>query len=85
MPVYYFHVVSRKSRAGHTRKIEDLEGTDCADPCAARVEAIASARDLMAHAIREGWDISSRSIEVYDADGSVVLTLPFREAINEAE
>ena len=84
MPVYYFHVVSRQ-RSGLESMVEDLEGTDCPDLAAARVEAIASARELMANAIRQGRDISSRSIEVQDRDGSVVLALPFREAVNEAE
>lgn len=79
MPVYYFHVV------GHASRIEDFEGTDCADLSAAKAEAVACARDLMAHAIRQGRDISSRSIEVGDADGGIALTLPFREAISEAE
>ncbi|MBO9124047.1 MULTISPECIES: DUF6894 family protein [unclassified Rhizobium] len=79
MPIYYFHVV------GHGSRIEDLEGTDCADLSAAKEEAVACARDLMAHAIRQGRDISSRSIEVRDARGGVVLTLPFRQAISEAE
>ena len=79
MPIYYFHVV------GHGSRIEDPEGTDCADLSAAREEAVACARDLMAHAIRQGRDISSRSIEVRDAHGGVALTLPFRRAISEAE
>ncbi|MBB3965390.1 DUF6894 family protein [Rhizobium metallidurans] len=79
MSLYYFHVVGQKS------KIEDLEGTDCADLGAATAEAIANARDLMAHAIRQGRDRSSRSIEVRDADGTIVLTVPFRQAISEAE
>jgi hypothetical protein len=66
-------------------RIEDIEGTDCLDVAAARKEAVANARDLMATAIRQGRDISSRRIEITDVDGNLVLIVPFREAVSETE
>ncbi len=81
MPIYYFHLVG-KDRAGNETRVEDPEGTNCADLSGVREEAVANARELMANAIRQGHDISSRSIEVRDADGKIVLILPFHQAIS---
>ncbi|MDM9646570.1 hypothetical protein QTL96_14035 [Rhizobium sp. S163] len=81
MPIYYFHLVG-KDRAGNETRVEDPEGTNCADLSGVREEAVANARELMANAIRQGRDISSRSIEVRDTDCHIVLTLPFHQAIS---
>ena len=75
MPRYFFHHVTR---AGLVR---DLEGTDLPDLEHARSEAILDARSLLAGAIREGRDISSRSIQISDEQGNVLLTVPFAEAV----
>jgi hypothetical protein len=71
MPRYFFHQVTK---AGLVR---DVEGTDLPDLEHARTEAIMDARSLMSDAIREGRDISSRSIQITDEQGSVLLTVPF--------
>lgn len=75
MPRYFFHQVTQ------AELIYDLEGTELPDLEHARREAIRDARHLMAEAIRAGQDISSRSIQVCDEGGSILMTLPFSEAV----
>ena len=76
MPVFFFHLTECGSVT------EDWEGREFPDLDAARVEAIASARDVMAHEILKGElclschiDIAARSGEVYDR-------VVFRDAIS---
>ncbi|KEQ07421.1 DUF6894 family protein [Pseudorhizobium pelagicum] len=75
MPRYFFHHVWK---AGQVR---DLEGSELPDLEHARTEAIMDARSLMSDAIRQGRDISSRSIQISDEGGTVLLTVPFADAV----
>jgi hypothetical protein len=74
MPVFHFHVVSRK------KKVSDLEGTELFSIEEARIEAVKDARSLMSDAILNGKDISSRSIEITTPEGDVLLVVPFAAA-----
>lgn len=79
MPRYFFHHLKK---AGPVR---DLEGTDLPDLEHARAEAILDARTLMSDAIREGWDISSRSIQITDEQGNVLLVIPFVDTVTRED
>lgn len=75
MPRYFFHQVTK------TGLIHDPDGTDLPDLEHALREAIQDARHLMAEAIRAGHDISSRSVQICDETGSILMTFPFSEAV----
>lgn len=79
MPRYFFHHVTK---AGLVR---DLEGTDLPDLEHARIEATLDARSLMSDAIRQGRDISSRSIQISDERGTALLTVPFADTVTRHE
>ena len=74
MPTFFFNISTR------TTIIRDEEGTELADLDAAKREAIKDARGMMSTAIREGTDISHRQIEICDADGNMLLKVPFSDA-----
>jgi hypothetical protein len=76
MQRFYFNI---RSEAG---LLEDFEGTELPDLEAARLEAIEDARQLMSDAVRIGFDIASRSIEVRNEAGEIVLFVPFAEALS---
>ncbi len=75
MPKYYFNVLTVSGR------VEDPEGTDLPGMDEAYVSAIEDARALMSEAILEGKDISSRKIEICNAQRSPLLVVPFRDAL----
>ncbi|MBU1314788.1 MAG: hypothetical protein KJ947_17950 [Alphaproteobacteria bacterium] len=75
MPKYFFHHVTK---AGQVR---DLEGSELPDLDHARTEAVLDARSLMSDAIRQGRDISSRSIQISDEQGTVLLTVLFADTV----
>jgi hypothetical protein len=79
MPRYFFHHVTK---AGPVR---DFEGTDLPHLEHARAEAILDARSLMSDAIREGRDISSRSIQITDEQGNVLLVVPFVDTVTRED
>jgi hypothetical protein len=79
MPLFFFVVVTRNAR------IEDIEGTDLPSLQDAREEAMEDARSLMSAAMREGRDIASRSIEIHNAEGEMLLAVPFSAAITPDE
>jgi hypothetical protein len=78
MKRFFFNIVTA---AG---KILDPEGTELGNLDIARTEAIKDARMLMSDALMEGKDISSRSMEITDETGEVLLMLPFVSAFNRA-
>jgi PAS domain S-box-containing protein len=57
---------------------EDPEGQEFADLDAARAEAVASARDLVAYAIMRNEDLSGRSFLIRDENERIIATVPFR-------
>ncbi|MDI6028684.1 hypothetical protein QBK99_21145 [Corticibacterium sp. UT-5YL-CI-8] len=75
MPRYFFHLVKR------TEVLRDDEGSELPDLEQARLEALNDARHLMAEAIRSGKDISSRSVQICDEAGNILLLLPFVDAL----
>jgi hypothetical protein len=79
MQRFYFNILSE---AG---VLEDLEGTELPDLEAARLEAIEDARQLMSDAVRIGYDIASRSVEVRNEAGAMVLLVPFSEALRRRD
>lgn len=75
MPRYFFHILNSVGYA------EDDEGSELADIDVARREAIAGVRSILSEEVREGRiDLRGR-IDVVDADGKCVLSVPFSEAV----
>src|SRR5262245_9865753 len=76
MPLFFLHI-----RDGE-RLIRDLDGSFHDDLEGARSEAIESARELMAAGILDEGRIGiERSITICNASGTVLLVLPFCEAV----
>ena len=76
MPRFHLHVRTR------TELIEDQEGTEVPDYSSAIVEAVRGARCLMTGEVARGTLCLDQSIEIHDADGKHVTTVPFTEALN---
>ncbi|HWT13158.1 MAG TPA: hypothetical protein VN231_10430 [Allosphingosinicella sp.] len=74
MPRFFFHLRDGQS-------IDDPDGMFLPNAAMARLEAIRSARDIMAEDVRRGvLDLSVR-IEITDAHGEPILAVPFREVV----
>ena len=74
MPRYFFHL-----RDGDW--VDDPDGMFFPDVRTARLEAIRSARDIMAEDVRRGRLSLSHRIEVTDENGEPVLAVPFGEIV----
>ena len=74
MPRFFFHLRDGES-------IDDPDGMFLPDTRMARIEAIRSARDIMAEDVRRGRLSLSFSIEVTDENGEPILAVPFREVV----
>lgn len=79
MPKFFFNVMTANGR------IDDPEGTELDNLAQARTEAIADARELMSTAMSEGRTIFGRSIDICDEAGTVLMTLPFSEAVQSSD
>ena len=75
MPRFYFNIIDGQKR------IEDPDGSELADLDAARAEALQSARHLLADKVRDGHIVDGQKFEIRDANGAVLATIPFRDAI----
>jgi hypothetical protein len=75
MPRFYMHISNGRGF------LEDQEGIELADEDAARAEALAGARDLMAGELRNGELDLSSFIEVEDEAHRLLFTLHFSEAV----
>ena len=75
MPRYYFNIVD----PGGT--IPDTEGTDLPDIDAVRVEALASAREMISDTIRHGGIVDGRAFRIVDITGAFVLAVSFKEIV----
>ena len=75
MPRFFFHLRDGESA-------EDPDGMYLPDVRTARLEAIRSARDIMAEHVRRGKLDLSFSIEVTDEHGEPILAVPFREVVD---
>ena len=75
MSRYYLHI---DNGGGYS---EDTEGQELESLAAARAAAIEGVRSLLSEEARQGQlDLSGR-IEITDADGNILLTVPFSEAV----
>jgi hypothetical protein len=75
MPRYHFRI---HNSIGVT---EDEEGRELPDLDAARAEGVSGIRSILADDVIHGHvDLGGR-LEVTDADGRVLLTVPFAEAV----
>lgn len=79
MPVYYLHICNG---AGF---VEDEEGQALADDEAARAEAIAAARDIMAAELRNGELDLGSFIEVENSERKLLFTITFADAVTIRE
>ena len=79
MPRYYLHICNGSGF------VEDEEGQELADDEAARAQAIASARDIMAAEMRTGELDLSSFIEIEDERRSLLFTITFAEAVKIRE
>jgi hypothetical protein len=75
MARYHFHV----HECGTV--IDDEEGLERPNLESVRHEALISAREIMSNEVKNGKLCLSCHIEVQDETGQVVLTLPFKEAV----
>lgn len=74
MPRFFFHIRDGES-------VEDPDGMFLPDARTARLEAVRSARDIMAEDVRRGRLTLASSIEVTDENGEPILAVPFREVL----
>ena len=72
---YFFHQITQAGL------VHDPDGTVLPNLDHARKEAILDARNLMADAIRQGRDISHRSMQITDEEGNILLLLSFVDTV----
>ena len=75
MPRFFFNIRDGES-------IDDPDGMYFPDARTARLEAVRSARDIMAGDIRRGHLQLSSWIEVTDENGEAIFAVPFAEAVS---
>ena len=75
MARYFLHI---NNGGGYS---EDTEGQELADLDAARAAAIEGVRSLLSEEARQGQLDLSGTIEIADADGNILLTVLFSEAV----
>lgn len=73
---YYFHL-----RVGRTISPDEI-GLDLADVETAYLEAFKAAEEMWSELLAQGSDPLTRSFEISDERGQVLLTLPFHEVWN---
>ncbi len=78
MPPYYFDVIDGHGIA------EDEDGLDLPDAEAARAEALAGARGILADEVKTGRIDLSWRIDVRDGTHEFLFSVPFAEAIEIA-
>lgn len=75
MPRYYLNIYNDAD-------VLDEEGMEFPDLAAAKQEAIRGARGMMADHLLEGRPITlDHRIEIADANGTVLVKIPFRELV----
>lgn len=76
MPLYRFNLYNSVGF------VPDEEGRELADLAAAKAEGLKGARAIIADEVIQGrFDLNGR-IEVVDADGRLLLTIGFAEAVS---
>jgi hypothetical protein len=68
---YFLHL---KKTGGYI--LYDEEGYELRDLEAARAEALEAARELLASAIKAGWDLDTQAIIITDAEGRELDEVP---------
>ena len=72
---YYFHIKDGADL------IRDQEGTELATADAARVQALRSARELWADAIKSGKPLGADAVIIADEQGETLTFVPMNEAL----
>jgi hypothetical protein len=76
MPRYYLHIQQGD------QLLRDTDGIECPNLEAARAEAVAGIRDILAAAIKRGADDGlDDAIVIADESGRELITILFREAL----
>lgn len=75
MPRYYFHIRDGES------VVFDREGADFASLELALEEAVTSAREIIAEAVRRGKAPDGQVFEITTEEGEVVRSMPFSSTI----
>jgi hypothetical protein len=75
MPRFYLDILK------DNQVMQVLEGIDFADREIALAEAVAGARDLVAHGIMQNEDVSGQCFIIRDNHGETVATVPFRDTL----
>jgi len=75
MPRFFFHT------RDHNEFVEDLEGADFPDINAARRDAQAAAREMMAELLLRNDVVDGRRFEIANSDGDILEAVPFRSAM----
>jgi hypothetical protein len=73
---FYFHI-----RRFDEQVILDQEGSDLPDGDAARQEALLSARQILAEAIKSGKEDTPEAFVIADSDGRELQTVPFNSVL----
>jgi hypothetical protein len=76
MPTYFFDTQVEGSEC-----VEDDEGIDLPNLESVKREAITSAREQIADAAKQGFDIFDREFRVRDASGEIVFSLKFSDVL----
>ena len=76
MPRYFFDLVGQQT-------ITDMEGSELASLNEARSEAIEDARAIMSDAVRVGYDVTARRVEIRDEAGELLAVVPFADALSK--
>ena len=75
MPIYYFDLLKGDEI------IEDDQGQDLADIEVAKLEGLASARELIADAAKKGILATSPVYLIRNAACDILATIPFKDAL----
>lgn len=57
--------------------LADPDGTEAVDITAARAEAVAAARELVAERLKRGEVLNGDAVEISDEDGNLIETVSF--------
>jgi hypothetical protein len=75
MPVYYLNIRE------HEQIAADQEGIDLPDLEAAKAEAQASAREILADALKSNTKVDGKVIEIADETGTIVGSVTLRDML----
>ena len=75
VPIYYFDLLKGDEI------IEDDQGQDLADIEVAKLEGLASARELIADAAKKGILATSPVFRIRNESGDVLATIPFKDIL----